>query len=99
MTKKKKKNVRIPKRFAPIPETPENGNYIFVGQNRWSHAENFSDAYRVWRDDGGKFAGQLMIVDVTDDFRISHMDGAVNATKVVTVWPSDQNAYLRRFDK
>ena len=84
----KSKTIRIPKQFASIPEKPKNGNYIFSGQNRWSHSETFSGAYKVFRDDGGDYKGSLFIVDATDDFRISHMDGGVQAEKVDAVWVS-----------
>lgn len=83
-----KSKTRIPKRFDGIPETPTNGNYVFTGQNLWSHAESFSEAYRIWRGGGGNPAGSLGIVDVTDDFQISHADGSVRAEKVQAVWIS-----------
>tara|TARA_R110002020_G_scaffold2751_10_gene12947 strand:- start:124 stop:411 length:288 start_codon:yes stop_codon:yes gene_type:complete len=84
----KSKTIRIPKQFASIPEKPKNGNYIFSGQNRWCHAESFSDAYKIFRDDGGNYRGELFIVDASDDFRIYHVDGSVRAEKLDAVWVS-----------
>jgi len=88
---------RLPKRLAHLPETPVNGNYVMSGRFTWAHAESLSEVWAVWRGGhGGTLNGtgpygrrDLAIVDTTDDFRISHLDGGVVATKVVLVYQQD----------
>lgn len=82
--------MRIPKILSSIPEVPANGNYVCTGHHAFSHAESFSEAYRLWRgslNPGGaycpygsaKILAGLAVVDVSDDFRICHVTGGVSA--------------------
>jgi len=84
---------RLPAALADLPEKPVHGNYICSGHHRWSHAEDLSTAYRIWRrsltpgscycpatSTAGILAG-LAICDASDDFQISHVTGGVTASK------------------
>lgn len=94
---------KVPKRLAHLPEIPVNGNYIFTGRHTWSHAEGLSKAYRVWREGGGGGITKsgtygrrdLVVVDVSDDFQISHVDGGVRATTVTLVYLQDSKGKVQ----
>jgi hypothetical protein len=80
--------MRIPKAISHLPEKPAHGNYIFVGQQRWAHGEDLADAYREWKFHGGRVSEKFVVLDVSDDFRIYHLDGSVSASKIATVHPA-----------
>lgn len=78
--------IKLPKVLDHLPEKPINGNYILLGQNEWATAESLTEAYKHWHSRGPILKKGLWIVDVSDDFRISHLDGSVRATKLDEVF-------------
>lgn len=78
--------MRIPKAISHLPEKPAHGNYLFVGQLRWAHAETLTRAYRLWRDEGGRMSEPFVVFDASDDFLIYNSDGSVEAAEVDTVF-------------
>jgi len=79
----------LPTAVASIPEVPKNGNYILLGHNRWAHAESFAEAWGLWSeavkcadDTDETILDDIVVLDVSDDFRIGHVWGDVSATKV-----------------
>lgn len=74
-----------------IPEQPKHGNYIILGNHIWAHGESLTQTMKTWGETGGSpWSDVEVVLDVTDDFQISHMDGSVSASKfdVILQMPS-----------
>lgn len=76
--------MKIPKRLRHLPDSPSHGNYYICGDNHcWAHGETLQQVCNTF----GSFSKvRVMVVNVSDDFQISHMDGSIRASKVETVF-------------
>lgn len=78
--------MRVQKRIQHLDEKPSHGNYVIVGRNIWAHGETLSQTRETFSKHGPWSRMKVSILNVTDDFQISLVDGSVGAKKVDVVY-------------